>query len=458
MKAFLAILWAGFRAFPGHARQGLRPGVGPEEDSPARRLRRNFLYHLHPLKVRATTLQPSTTLGLGIISLALFAVLAVSGVLLMLPYIPTTRDAYASMQDIQYAVPLGAYLRALHRWAAHGMVVCVLLHLVRVVASAAYRKRELNWLFGLGLFVFTLGLAYTGYLLPWDGRAYWAVTVSTAMLDNIPWVGPPLKTLILGGPQVAQATLNRFYVLHVALLPAALMLLAALHLWRIRKDGGLALSTHQPEDAPTVAAWPHLVLREGVVALGVLVILGLVSLWVEPPLGVIPDPQAPANPEKAPWYFLGFQEMVSYSAPVGSVVFPLVFLFLLLLLPLLDRDEQDTGRWWGSASQRRTLVGWGVVAGVTFAAFQVGYHSGFSVWVSDKPVWVQDWLNPASGMCLLALLGFLWTGSRTLSIRSAWLAALSVLMVAWVGCTWVGLCRGPEWVFYWPWEKWPLVY
>ncbi len=301
MKTFARSLLSNLRALPRNLSLGLRPGVADSHGSAASRLRRNFFYHLHPLRVTERALRPSVTLGLGVISVVLFALLSLTGVLLMIYYLPATAQAYGSMEDIQYAVSFGDFVRAMHRWSAHAMVITMILHLLRVAAMGAYRHRELNWLLGLGLGGLVLGLSFTGYLLPWDQRSFWAVSVAAAMMDSLPLIGEALKQLALGGQQVGQATLLRFYMLHVALMPAAIMMLMAFHFWRIRRDGGLCRAETAAGAEPMVPAWPHLVLREALLILGVIAIMATLSLLVSAPLGVPIDPHTPSNPEKAPW-------------------------------------------------------------------------------------------------------------------------------------------------------------
>ncbi len=166
MKEFLSALLANVAALPANFWRGMRPGALPEDDALTHRMRRNFLFHIHPVRVATRTLDPTATLGLGVMTLTLFGVLAASGVLLMIYYVPTPGEAYSSIQDIEYAVTFGGFLRALHRWAGHAMVLTAFLHLLRVAFTGAYFRRELNWTIGLGLFLLTLGLAFTGYLLP----------------------------------------------------------------------------------------------------------------------------------------------------------------------------------------------------------------------------------------------------------------------------------------------------
>ena len=238
VKGFLSTLRANAAALPANLKRGMRTGARQEEDTLTHRMRRNFLFHLHPVRVATRTLEPKATLGLGVMTLTLFAALALSGVLLMIYYVPSPGEAYTSTQDLEYAVTFGAFLRALHRWAGHAMVLTAVLHLLRVSLTGAYFRRELNWTIGLGLFLLTLGLAFTGYLLPWDQLAFWAVSVSANMLDYIPWVGGFLKRILLGGREVGQAALIRFYMLHVALLPGLLLGLVVLHVWRVAEGRG----------------------------------------------------------------------------------------------------------------------------------------------------------------------------------------------------------------------------
>jgi len=160
----------------------------------------SFLLHIQPAKVHRHSLRASYSFGLGLISLYLFLILTVTGVLLMFYYVPSTDHAYNVMKDLQFVVSAGLVLRNMHRWAAHLMVIFVLLHMCRVFYTGAYKRpREFNWVLGIGLFLLTLGLSFTGYLLPWDQLAFWAITVGTNIASYAPYIGPGLKYLMLGG-------------------------------------------------------------------------------------------------------------------------------------------------------------------------------------------------------------------------------------------------------------------
>src|SRR5271169_4479887 len=201
----------------------------------------NFFLHIHPVKVHKNTLRPIYTLGLGLISIFLFFILVVTGILLMFYYVPSTTQAYDRMLDLRGTVAFGIFLRNMHRWSAHGMVAVVFLHMCRVFLTGAYKKpREFNWVIGVVLLLVTLSLSFTGYLLPWDQLAFWAITVGTSIAGYAPLVGKQMQFLLLGATTVGQEALLRFYVLHVAVLPAVLVLLVGVHFWRLRKDGGLS--------------------------------------------------------------------------------------------------------------------------------------------------------------------------------------------------------------------------
>src|SRR5579862_9904988 len=201
----------------------------------------NFFLHIQPVRVSKRALQPSYTMGLGLISLFLFVILSVTGILLMFYYVPSTTQAYDRMLDLRSSVAFGIILRNMHRWAAHGMVAVVFLHMCRVFLTGSYKPpREFNWMIGVILFLATMFLSFTGYLLPWDQLAFWAITVGTSIAGYAPVVGHSLRFILLGDTTVGQEALLRFYVLHVVVLPVVLTTLVAIHFWRIRKDGGLA--------------------------------------------------------------------------------------------------------------------------------------------------------------------------------------------------------------------------
>lgn len=204
----------------------------------------NLFLHIQPVKVHTNTIRAGYTLGLGLISLYLFIILTVTGIILMFYYIPSIERAYNDMKDLEFAVSFGIILRNLHRWCAHGMVAFVFLHMCRVFYTGGYKPpREFNWGIGVILLIVTLFLSLTGYLLPWDQLAFWAITIVANLIGTTPppsIMGVNLRRMVLGGTIVGQNALIRFYVMHVVVLPMVAGLLVALHFWRIRKDGGLS--------------------------------------------------------------------------------------------------------------------------------------------------------------------------------------------------------------------------
>jgi quinol-cytochrome oxidoreductase complex cytochrome b subunit len=209
----------------------------------------NFLLHLYPVKMRREEVGVRYSWYLGVISLVLFGSLTVSGLYLMFFYVPSPGSAYADIENLQTEVSFGQYVRNVHRWSAHLMVLAVVAHLAKVFYRGAYKPpREFNWVIGVVLLVLTLLMSFTGYLLPWDQLAYWAVTVGSEMASYVPLVGDRVQEVLLGGPVVGEGTLLRFYVLHVAVIPILLALGVTWHLWRWRKDTMLDVVVEEPDE------------------------------------------------------------------------------------------------------------------------------------------------------------------------------------------------------------------
>ena len=201
----------------------------------------NVFLHLHPTRIHRTHVKITHTYCLGGLSFFMFLGLTVTGVLLMFYYVPSVERAYQDIQALETNVRFGQLLRNLHRWMAHAMIILVLLHMMRVFYTGAYKPpREFNWVIGVILFVLTLLLSFTGYLLPWDQLAFWAVTVGTTMIGSAPVLGDESKFLLLGGFEVGSAALIRFYTLHVIALPLVIAVFMSVHFWRVRREGGLA--------------------------------------------------------------------------------------------------------------------------------------------------------------------------------------------------------------------------
>jgi quinol-cytochrome oxidoreductase complex cytochrome b subunit len=349
----------------------------------------NFFLHLYPVKIPTRVLRIRYSFRLGFIISVLFGILVVTGVYLMFFYTPAVGSAYGDMQNLRTSVGFGQLVRNVHRWSAHLMVLAVFLHLVRTFYAGAYKKpREFNWVIGVMMLLLTLGLSFTGYLLPWDQLSYWAVTVGTNLTEYIPLFGKTVQNLLIGGPQIGQATLQRFYALHVAVLPLALVLLLCIHIWRVRKDGFAVERASAgafeeeatarpapavPATAPahlyggrvrvlgvvdresvtaeeravddTVFSWPHLLVRHVVVALGTAATVLALGVAFVAPLRGLADPNLTPEPAKAPWYFSGLQELLSHFDPlVAGILIPTGAVITLLLLPYIDRNPSTVAR------------------------------------------------------------------------------------------------------------------
>jgi quinol-cytochrome oxidoreductase complex cytochrome b subunit len=405
----------------------------------------NFALHWFPAKISKASMAWSYSFWLGTISAALFFLLILSGLPLLFLYVPSVERAYQSVKDIEFVVTFGSWIRAVHRISAHLMVIAVALHLVRVFVTGGYKngagrgqRREINWVIGVVMFMATLFLSFTGYLLPWDQLAFWAVTVGTNIASSIPMIGPDVRELLIGGRTIEQATLIRFYVLHIVFLPGLLGVLFAYHMWRVRKDGGLARADAETTletpaatavvptktytllgvvrgTAPTVTAKsieaadttvnavPDLVRRAAIATLGTIAIVSIMSVFIASPLEEPANALLTPNPAKAPWYFLWLQEIVTDTtirigsftlngAFVGGVILPGLLIGLMTVWPWLDRSPS----------------------------------LGAGVWL------------PRS--------------------RRAQNIVFLVIIAAVLALTFVGMVlRGPYWNIYWPWQAWPDI-
>ncbi len=208
----------------------------------------SFFLHIYPVKMKAEQVRFRYSWYLGVISTVLFGSLVVSGIYLMFFYVPSPGQAYSDIQTIQTQVAFGQFIRNVHRWSAHLMVLGVSFHMARVFYRGAYKKpKQFNWVIGVVLLLMTLLMSFTGYLLPWDQLAYWAVTVGTEMAGYVPLIGDKVREILIGGSTVGSTTLLRFYVLHVAVLPTLIVLVLSVHLWRWRKDAMLDTERSEPD-------------------------------------------------------------------------------------------------------------------------------------------------------------------------------------------------------------------
>jgi len=438
---------------------------------------------MHSARTHLYSLRPGFTLGLGVLSFSLFLILLFTGVLLMVYYVPSVEQAYGSVKDISTVVTGGKYIRNIHRGGAHGMVVVVVLHLMRVLFTSAYTgTRRVNWLVGILLFCMTILFSFSGYLLPWDQLAFWAVTIasnivaSTRELTDLfgitAFVDPGgfVRRLLLGGESVGQDALTRFYLLHVVILPITTIVLIGVHFWRIRKSDGLAIPAEADDlvlqaqgvvdpvalqearlrREHTVLSWPTALWAEGAVLLVALAALMLSAILVDAPLLAPADVSVPENPAKSPWYFLGVQELVSYSSFTGGVLVPLLLLVALIAVPFVDCEEKGTGHWFGGERGRKivllsALVALVMTVGTMAIAIGVGWQ-----WTRTAPAVVGLIANPGSILAALYAVWSWWVLRSTSSTKMGVFALVSSSLTGGIIITVVGIwLRGPNWVFVW---------
>ncbi|MGD8623317.1 MAG: cytochrome b N-terminal domain-containing protein [Anaerolineae bacterium] len=339
------------RAIP-RAWQG-RPARGISVRSTANSL----ILHLHPPRVPASALRLTYTWGLGGISATLALCLAVTGVLLMFRYEPTVDRAYTSIQILESQVAFGSLVRGIHHWSANLLVITAFLHLTRVLLTGGFKQgRAGNWRVGLLLLLMVLVFNFTGYLLPWDQLAYWAITVSTSLISYIPLAGPEISRFVLGSGQVGQGALSNFYALHVAVLPVIMALALSYHFWKVRKDGGLSQPLSDATESKRLSTIPHLVQREFSAAVAIFTAVVLWAMLIPAPLGELANPAQSPNPAKAAWYFAGLQELLLHMHALAAMVLVGLVLAGLALLPHWDRHEQTVGIYFRSARGRRAAL------------------------------------------------------------------------------------------------------
>lgn len=439
------------------------------------KITRNFFLHIHDTRVHLHSMKPTYTFGLGMILGFLFLIMVFTGVILMIYYTPSVQTAYQSVKDIVYIVPGGRIVRNMHRWASQGMVLVVFLHLLRVFYTGSYLgNRSLNWVIGVVMLIVVLLSNFSGYLLPWDQLAYWAVTIGSNIaasareltdLIGITGVIDPggfLKKLLIGGKTVGQPALSRFFALHVIFLPLTMLVLMGVHFWRIRKDGGLSRPVQYSDDKGGTNkwyAWPVLMWTElGILILVVVVVL-LIALVADAPLLEQANPSFPENPAKSPWYFLGIQELVSYSAFAGGLLIPVLYLVFLFSIPYRDREKRYVGEWFsGKKGLRLVLFSAGFASLLVIVQlFVMVRFGGLRDWFPGISQWFVMLLNPATITTALFIIVAEITRQRTKSTRMASLVLFTCSFMALVIFTAVGIWfRGPNWEFFWSPNQWPV--
>jgi ubiquinol-cytochrome c reductase cytochrome b subunit len=305
----------------------------------------SFILHIRPHSFEPAAVSFFNTYYLGFFSVFFLVLECVTGAVLMVYYVPTPQAAYESIVRLSTEVAFGALIRDLHRLGGECMIVVLLLHMLRVFLSGSYRGQfRFTWVTGVLLLLCTLGLAFSGYLLPWDQLAYWAVTIGTSIIDTIPGIGADLGHLLRGGLEFGVDGLLRFYLLHIVVLPVGMLLLVAVHYYRISRLHGISLplsqaSASSDQARPKQPVFPDTVLVDLTLSLLTLTLLIVaVTYFYDAPLEHHADPRhTPAN-TRSPWFFLWLQGALKLGDSfLMGVCFPLLCLLGLLALPYLDR-------------------------------------------------------------------------------------------------------------------------
>jgi quinol-cytochrome oxidoreductase complex cytochrome b subunit len=379
----------------------------PPTDRPNPRYRahvKSFLLHIRPRTYPYASTWFTHTFRLGLFAVFLAAVEVVTGILLMLYYVPTPEGAYESIWRLQTSVPWGEVLRDVHRLAAELMVIVVVLHLLRTFLTRSYKgSRAVTWLTGVALLMLTLLFAFSGYLLPWDQLAYWAVTIGTSMADGVPIIGPELRNLLRGAADIGPDGLLRFYQLHVVLLPLLTALLLGVHYYRVARIHGISLPAKveegdMPESERQAATRridfiPELLIHEvTLVVVGTLALVVAALLFYDAPLESHADPFRTPLEAKAPWFFLWVQGLLKLGdKTLMGVLIPSALLVVLFLIPFLDRNPS---RLW----RRRPLAL--AMASIAVAALGVLTYMGSPSYGITLPaaIEISQYLVPEEGL------------------------------------------------------------
>jgi ubiquinol-cytochrome c reductase cytochrome b subunit len=307
---------------------------------------------------------------LGASLLFIFTLQMATGILLAMYYVPTPDHAYASVKFIQNEAPFGSFVRGLHHWGASFMMVIVALHMLRVFIFGSYKKpREVVWLIGVGLIALVGGFAFTGYLLPWDQKAYWATVVGTNVAGTVPVVGGTLLRIVRGGTELGALSLSRFFAIHTYILPWSLALLAGLHVFLLERAGagGNWNADRMPSKAEPL--FPNQIFRDTLFILVVFLSLASLAVLVPAPLEPQADPTDSTYNPRPEWYFyFVFQMLRVFEGKfelIGTVILPGLAGAVLMLIPFLDRGpERDPAR-------RKLMMAAAALAVVTVVALTI---------------------------------------------------------------------------------------
>ncbi len=342
---------------------------------------RNIFFHLHPAKVNESALRFNRTFGLGGMAALLIVIQIITGILLRFYYVSSPAEAYNSVLFLKNQVLFGQFIRNIHYWSGVFLLLIAFLHFLRVFFTGAYRDlRSTNWIFGLFLLALIVFANFTGYLLPWDQLAYWAITVSTNIIGYLPVVGESLRNSIVGGKELNADTLQTFFTFHTALFPFLLIAIVLYHFWRVRKAGGVLLP-ETPEKSEMLPVIPNLVFREFIVGLILIAVLLIFSALFNAPLLEKANPSYSMNPTKAPWYFAGVQELLMHFHPFfAAFIIPMSVIVFLAWIPFFKYNEPPNGHWFisrkGIQSSKHTAIftALATLAGILFNAYVLNFE------------------------------------------------------------------------------------
>ena len=324
-------------------------------------MRPTFFHHLHPPTIPAKQSRWRYTLGAGGTAIFLMLIVGATGILEMFYYVPTPDQAAQSIQIISYLVPFGGLVRNIHFWAAQLLLIVSAIHLVRVVFTGSYAPpRRFNYLLGLALFIFALLLDFTGYILRWDQGIQWALVVGTNLIKTIPLIGNSLYIILTGGTQPGLPTLIRFYAWHIFGLTLGAIILMVWHVFRVRRDGGIAVPPpHLRADKERINR-NELIRREVLAMLLTGAALILFAAFIPAPIAQpIADINVMSGDARAPWFFLWVQQMLKWGDPfIWGVLVPLMVLALLVLIPYIFPKPADAefGKWFPRSNRLAQIV------------------------------------------------------------------------------------------------------
>ena len=425
---------------------------------------RNFfnslILHFRPRSVQERTLRFSLTWGLGGMAVVLVFMMFTTGLMLKFVYQPVPDRAYESIIHLQNNVLFGQLIRNIHHWSGNALLIIAFLHFLRVFFTGAFhRPRQFNWIIGLAMFLAILTSNITGYLLPWDQLAFWAITICSGMLEYIPGIGQWLQSLIRGGSDIGPATLSIFFAIHTAVIPAGLLILMPFHFWRVRKAGGLVVPRSPDEDpssrGDSVPAIPNLILRELVVAVVLIAAIMAISVIFNAPLGAKANPGLSPNPTKAPWYFAGIQELLLHFHPLFALfIIPVLLLVGLVSIPYINYHTETAGVWFASHRGRHMAAVAALVATIVTPIGIVAdeFVIDFAAWMPIMSPIVRNGILPTA-FVLAGIIGFYWlVKKKYAATNNESLQSVFVLLgVAFIIVTITGIWfRGVGMALMWP--------